>query len=216
MKDKKRDSRNRIITAVNIALCIILIPVILINVAVIIGSYMHPEEIPGIFGIKPVAVLSGSMEDTFMAGDLIFIQETDPSALKKDDVICYLQEGQAVTHRIADIVEGEDGTPNYITKGDANNTEDRESVSPGQVQGVWNGVCLRGIGNFIVFLSGTTGMIAFIVCPVLLLIIWDLIRRWRLDKRENARVTELEAELKALKAAQDTTGDSGRDTAETP
>lgn len=197
-----------IFTTVNIVLCMLLIPVILINVTVIVSSYIHPDEIPGVFGIKPVAVLSGSMEDTFMTGDLIFVQKTDTSSLKENDVICYLQDGQAVTHRIVEVEQGEDGTIFYITKGDANNTEDRERVNPEQVQGVWNGGRLGGIGNFVMFLSSTTGMIVFIVCPILLLILWDVIRRWRSDKKEKSRATELEAELNALKAAQNTQKDS--------
>ena len=72
----------------------------------------------------------------------------------------------------------------------------------------WNGGRLGGIGNFVMFLSSTTGMIVFIVCPILLLILWDVIRRWRSDKKEKSRATELEAELNALKAAQNTQKDS--------
>ncbi|MBC8570584.1 signal peptidase I [Zongyangia hominis] len=197
-----------IFSAVNLALCVLLIPVILINVTVIISSYIHPEEIPGVFGVKPVAVLSGSMEDTFRTGDLIFVQKTGTASLKENDVICYLQDGQAVTHRIVGVERGEDGTISYITKGDANNTEDRERVKPEQVQGVWNGGKLGGMGNFVMFLSSTTGMIVFIVCPILLLILWDVIRRWQADKKEKSRAAELEAELNALKAAQNTQRDS--------
>lgn len=197
-----------IFTTVNIVLCMLLIPVILINVTVIVSSYIHSDEIPSVFGIKPVAVLSGSMEDTFMTGDLIFVQKTDTASLKENDVICYLQDGQAVTHRIVEVEQGEDGTVSYITKGDANNTEDRERVNPEQVQGVWNGGKLGGMGNFVMFLSSTTGMIVFIVCPILLLILWDVIRRWRSDKKEKSRAAELEAELNALKAVQSIQKDS--------
>ena len=45
-------------------------------------------------------------------------------------------------------------------------------------------------------------MIVFIICPILLLIAWDVIRRWQMDKKERSRADELEAELKALKTAQ--------------
>ena len=200
--EEKKDKKGRILAAINIILCIILIPVILMNVTVIISSYIHPDEIPGIFGIKPVAVLSGSMEDTFMTGELIFVEKTDTSLLKEGDVICYLMEGQAVTHRIVSIEQDEEGEDFYITRGDANNTEDRETVRPEQVQGIWNGVHLAGMGNFVIFLSSTTGMIVFIICTILLLIAWDVIRRWQMDKKERSRADELEAELKALKAAQ--------------
>ena len=163
---------------------------------------IHPDEIPGIFGIKPVAVLSGSMEDTFMTGDLIFVEKTDTGSLKENDVICYLLDGQAVTHRIVGVEQGEDGAVSYITMGDANNTEDQDTVKPEQIQGIWNGVHLARLGDFVIFLSSTTGMILFIVCPILLLIIWDVIYRWRADKKEKSRTAELEAELNALKAAQ--------------
>ena len=128
MKNEKKKAAGRIFTAVNIVLCIILIPVILLNVTVIISTYIHPDEIPGFFGIKPVAVLSGSMENAIMTGDLILIKDTDPLTLEKGDVICYLESGQAVTHRIVEIVQ-EAGGPAYITKGDANNTEDAPAVS---------------------------------------------------------------------------------------
>lgn len=208
MKNEKKKAAGRIFTAVNIVLCIILIPVILLNVTVIISTYIHPDEIPGFFGIKPVAVLSGSMENAIMTGDLILIKNTDPLTLEKGDVICYLESGQAVTHRIVEIVQ-EAGGLAYITKGDANNTEDARSVRPEQIQGVWSGVRLAGVGNFVLFLSSTTGMIVFIVCPILLLILWDIISRLRMDKKERSRTARLEAELNALKAAQEERQDSG-------
>ena len=202
MEETKKNNRGWIFTVINIVLCVILIPIILINVTVIISSYIHPDEIPGIFGIKPVAVLSGSMEDTFMTGDLIFVEKTDTGSLKENDVICYLLDGQAVTHRIVGVEQGEDGAVSYITMGDANNTEDQDTVKPEQIQGIWNGVHLARLGDFVIFLSSTTGMILFIVCPILLLIIWDVIYRWRADKKDKSRTVELEAELNALKAAQ--------------
>lgn len=202
MEETKKKKTGWIFTVVNIVLCVILIPVIIINVAVIVSSYIHPDEIPGIFGVKPVAVLSGSMEDTFMTGDLILVQKTDAAELREGDVICYLSGGQAITHRIVGLEQGPDGKTAYVTKGDANNAEDREAVRPELVQGIWTGARLAGVGSFVLFLSSTTGMIVFIVCPIILLVIWDVIRRWRLDKKEKNRSEELEAELNALKAAQ--------------
>ena len=42
-------------------LCLLFIPVIVINLVLIINSYINPEELPGVLGIKPAIVLSGSM-----------------------------------------------------------------------------------------------------------------------------------------------------------
>lgn len=196
-KNKKRS----LLTFVHIALCILLIPIIIINVSIIISTYVHPNEIPGVFGIKPVAVLSGSMEDTFMTGDLILVKKSDTADIKEGDVICYLISNQAVTHRVVGTKQDTSGNIVYVTKGDANNTEDSEVVQEEQIQGIWTGIRFAGLGNFVMFLSSTTGMLLFIVLPVVLLILWDTIHRWRMDRNEKSRTAELEAELKALKEA---------------
>ena len=192
--------KNTLSGIVGIVMCIIFIPIIIMNLTLIINSYINPDELPGVFGIKPAIVLSGSMEPTIRTGDLIFIHSTDTQELKEGDVICYLTSGSAVTHRIAGIANGEDGLPRYVTRGDANNAEDRLPVTSEQVQGIWKGGRIGGLGNFILFMQTTAGMILFIVCPLLLFFVWDIWRRHRLDKAESARTAQLEAELAALKS----------------
>ena len=207
MKEKRKRS-GRAAGVVSVLLCVLFFPVILVNVIIIANTYLHPDEIPGAFGVKPVAVLSGSMEDTFMTGDLIFLHKTDPANLQEGDVICYLASGQAVTHRVVRVERDGGGATRYITKGDANNAEDAEPVLPQQVQGIWKGGRIGGAGNAVLFLSSTTGMLLFIVCPILLLIVWDIITRRKADKNEKARADALEAELKALRAAQGVAGEN--------
>lgn len=196
-KEKKKVSLSGVI---GVILSVIFIPIIIINIILIVSSYINTDEIPGVFGIKPAVVLSGSMEPAIKPGDLIFIHETDTGKLKEGDVICYLSSGKAVTHRIADISEGEGGEQRYVTRGDANNTEDRLAVTVDQVQGVWRGGRIGGLGNFILFMQTTTGIIIFIICPLLIFFIWDICYRHKMDKDEAARTTQLEAELAALKA----------------
>lgn len=212
MEKKKR--KLGIGTVLGVCLCIILIPVIVINVVLIVGTYIHPQEMPGIFGIKPVIVLSGSMEPEFSPGDLIFIRkEDDTAALQQGDVICYLLSGKAVTHRITQVTKAENGEVRYITKGDANNSEDQEEVAPSQVQGKYTGVHLAKVGDFALFMQSTTGMILFIICPLVLFILWDILQRFRADQKEKSRTAELEAELAELKASQKKAEDaaSGKD-----
>lgn len=187
---------------VGAVLCIVFVPVILINAILIAGSFADPDELPGVFGVKPVAVLSGSMEPAIQTGDLIFVESCDPAALREGDVVCYLSSGKAVTHRIASVTEGEDGQPRYVTQGDANNAEDRLAVSADQVQGVWNGARVAGLGNAILFMQTAPGMVLFIVCPLALFFAWDIWRQRRLDKAEKARTAQLEAELAALRRVQ--------------
>lgn len=197
---------------VGVVLCAVFIPIILINIILIAGSYINPGELPGVLGIKPAVVLSGSMEPTIQVGDLIFIRSADPAALQEGDVICYLSSGKAITHRIVGVAQGEDGRPRYVTQGDANNAADRLAVSTDQVQGVWKGARVPGLGSAILFMQTTTGMILFIICPLLLFFIWDIWRRRRLDKAEADRTARLEAELAALREERD----AGREPADKP
>lgn len=185
-----------------VVLCIVFIPLIVVNLVLIVSSYLKPDELPGVLGVKPAVVLSGSMDPAIQVGDLIFVNDCDPAALKEGDVVCYLSSGKAITHRVVSIAEGDDGQPRLVTKGDANNAEDRLAVSFDQVQGQWSGARVPGLGNAILFMQTPAGMILFIVCPLALFFAWDVWRRRRMDKAEAARAAQLEAELAALRREQ--------------
>lgn len=186
---------------VSIVLCIIFIPVILINVTLIVKTYTNPDHLPDIFGVKPVIVLSGSMSPVFEAESLIFVKKTDASALKEGDIICYMTDGTAITHRI-DEVKTENGQTSYITKGDANNTTDATAVTPDQVEGIYIGK-INGLGGFAMFMQSTTGMICFIILPVLLYLAFDIWMRRHEAKKEKSRTAQLEAELEKLRASKE-------------
>lgn len=182
-----------------VILCLIFIPLIVLNLSLIVNSYINPSQLPGVFGIKPAIVLSGSMEPAISTGDLIFIHETDTAELADGDVICFMSSGKAVTHRIAEIQTDESGKVQYVTRGDGNDAEDRETVTPEQIQGIWKGERIGRVGNFILFMQTPAGMVIFIIVPLLLFFLWDIWRRHKADKAEAARLARLEAELEALR-----------------
>lgn len=84
-----RDRKISVRSVMGGILCVIFIPVIFINLTLIISTYTKPGEMPGVFGIKPVIVLSGSMEPVIQTGDMIFLHSTDPARLQTGDVICH-------------------------------------------------------------------------------------------------------------------------------
>lgn len=85
-------------------------------------------------------VETGSMEKSIHTGDYIMIVKSNN--LRKGDVVTYKQEGYYVTHRIVKIEKDK-----IITKGDANNTEDKEI----EVKDVIGKVVMKGkLLNFIV------------------------------------------------------------------
>ena len=93
---------------------------------------------PFLWNVKFLIVLSGSMEPVMQVGSLAVIREVDPAQVNVDDVITYEPPesgGLRVTHRVIELAELEDGTPAFLTKGDANEAGDGYLVPGGNVQG---------------------------------------------------------------------------------
>lgn len=88
------------------------------------------------FGYTYFNIKTGSMADTINIDDYVFVKITKD--VKVDDVVSFVLDGKIITHRIIDI----DEEGRYITKGDANNTEDAPVTSEqivGKVIKVGNG-----------------------------------------------------------------------------
>lgn len=188
----------KIVGAVGIVLCVVFVPLLLINVTLIVKSYTNPNEVPDFLGYKPFIVLSGSMEPNIMTGDMVFVKETDPDSLKVGDVIAYKSGSAVVTHRIMEVTS-ENGETRYITQGDANNAPDQTAVKPADVEGLYQRR-VAGAGNLAMFMQTTTGMILFVVCPLVLFVLWDVLRRQLESRKEVSRTKELEMELERLRA----------------
>lgn len=207
-KEKAKTSvGQKIVNIIGIILCVIFIPIIIINVTLIIKTYTNPDKIASVFGVSPVICLTGSMEDEFYAGDMIFIKETNPDTLQVGDVICFISNNTevAVTHRIIDI-QTRNGERLFVTKGDNNNVEDRIPVKTAEIQGKYMNVHIANLGNIAMFMQTTIGMIIFVVCPLLLFILWDLLRRAVSSRKNKKDSAHLEEEIERLKAQVGGTG----------
>lgn len=141
--------------------CIILIPIILMNLSIMMQAKKDSDKVPSVFGIKPFMVLSGSMETKIKIGDLILTREIDPSTLKVDDVIAFRDaENTVTTHRIIDIVV-QDGQTYFITKGDNNNAQDRNLVEYADVEGIYIGR-IPGVGSMMKSLAEPTTILVLV------------------------------------------------------
>lgn len=120
-----------------IVACIILVPILIMNLYIMIQSKVNTDKVPNVFGYKPFIVLSNSMEAEIHKGDLVLTKMVNPKKLKKNDVIAFRDaENTVTTHRIIDIVEKE-GEKYFITKGDNNNTQDKNLVEFSDVEGIY-------------------------------------------------------------------------------
>ncbi len=186
-------------------LLLLTVPIVFFSSVIVVDYFVHPDEIPSFFGWKPFIVLTESMEDEIMAGDVAVVQEVDnTSKLKQGDVVAFrLEKNSAVIHRIYDVVE-ENGKLYYITKGDANATADAWKVYPDEIEGIYQ-YRIKGLGKVFMFLQSSKGILICMTIPVAVLFIIQLIENIRNNKeREQTedelldKIEELENEKKKL------------------
>jgi len=188
----------KILSVLGVVLCVILIPLLIINLTIIVKSFIYPNEVPSFLGYKPFIVLSNSMLPTIEVGDLVLDKTEDTSTLAVGDVISF-REGTTtvITHRIVNITES-GGTRQFTTKGDNNNTEDSNPVVQSDVEGKMI-YSVHNIGNAALFMQTKIGMLLFIVLPLVLLVGFDLLRRRSLDHSKKNETAELEKELERMR-----------------
>ena len=202
MVKEKTSTAHKILTIVGTVLCIILIPILLINLTLIAKSYINKDEVPSIGGTFPLIVLTDSMYPDIKSGDLIICNTAEAEDVKVNDVISFFDPAgngtSIVTHRVIEIVE-EDGEILFRTRGDNNNTEDKELVPAENLVGVYK-MRIAGAGHIAMFMQSTAGLIVCVVLPIILLVGYDLVRRRIYEKSKKEDTDALLAELEALRA----------------
>jgi signal peptidase I len=203
IKDRKPLVFQHFWTILGTILCIFLIPILVINCTLIAKSYLNNEKIPDIGGRFPMIVLTDSMYPSIQSGDLIICHTEDPANVKAGDVISFFDPAgngsTVVTHRVVEVTTDENGGLAWITKGDANNTEDANIVPAENLAGVYS-LRIHNLGSVAIFMQTTKGLIICVVCPILLLVIYDMVRRKRYEKSRKKDTDALLAELEALRA----------------
>lgn len=194
---------HKVFTVIGIVLCVILIPMLIINCTLIIKSFVNEDEVPDFAGVVPLIVLTDSMFPDIKSGDLIFTKTADADEVKVGDTISFTDPAgngtSIVTHQVIEIYE-EDGVTYFRTKGINNNTEDRLSVPESKLIGIYTGIRLAGAGNVALFMQTLPGLIICVVVPILLFVSYDVIRRRMYEKQNESDVDALKAELEALRA----------------
>lgn len=190
-------------TVVGVILCILLIPILVINCTLIFRGYTDSEKVPGIAGIVPMIVLTDSMDPEIQSGDLILCHTEEAENVAVGDVISFFDPAgngtSVVTHRVAEITTDSDGNLAWVTKGDANNDNDQAVVPAENLVGVYQHRFAK-LGNVAMFMQTTQGLIICVICPIILLIAYDMIRRKLYEKEKKKDTDALMAELEALRA----------------
>ena len=124
----KKDSSAKLHTAQTVigwVLCVILVPILIVNCTLLVKSFVNKGEVPDFIGTMPLIVLTDSMYPEIKSGDLIICKTVDPEDVQEGDVISFYDpagKGSAVvTHKVVEILN-EDGKLSFRTKGINNNT----------------------------------------------------------------------------------------------
>ena len=150
---KKAKAALRIVVLVFVSL------VLGINVYLWNARSLTGNALPMPFGYGAALVLTGSMEPTIMADDLIFVKEAD--SFHVDDIVVFQSGSVLVVHRVVDVVED-----SLITRGDANNATD-SPVPIEKVKGVVLG-WVSGVGPIVRLMKSPWVTFALIAGAVLM------------------------------------------------
>lgn len=131
-------------------------------------------------GHKAYLVLSGSMEPAIRVGDLIIIKK-EPVYSKGDVITFKSSDERIVTHRIFSIKSESENNNLYVTKGDANRTEDNDVVAFEQIMGKVAFIVPK-LGYLADFSRSWPGLIVLILIPASILIGDEILNIFRHDK----------------------------------
>lgn len=164
-----------------VALLAIVIPFVIFAVPQVVGAS------------HSYVVLSGSMQPTIAAGDVVIVDSVETDSLQEGDVITFeppsdhqLAGAERITHRIIEVVEREDGTY-FRTKGDANEEPDRALVPADNVVGRV-AFAIPKLGYVSQFAGSDQGILLLVIVPAALLIIsevYDLVMAARRSGAES-------------------------------
>lgn len=188
-ENKRVEIVGKIISAI---LYIILIPIIIFNFTLIVKSFINPKETPDFLGYKSFVIVSGSMEPTIMTGDAILVKKVPQEEIKKGDIISFEQGGSNVTHRIVEITK-EDNQIKYTTKGDNNNTEDKEKVVYEQIEGKYQ-LKINQFGIIIDIIKSKVTLMVLIFIIILMYLYKGNIENKKKKRKEKREKYEKERE----------------------
>ena len=101
--------------------------VLLISIYNNVQVNVFKKDYADFFGYSTFEVQTGSMVPAINVSDLIIVKKTDSPSVK--DIITYRKDGEFITHRVVEAYK-----ETYVTKGDANNSND-EAITKNQIVG---------------------------------------------------------------------------------
>jgi signal peptidase I len=143
-------TKKRILSALKLAATLLwwgALLLTLVSVVVCLAAHFR-GEVPRLFGLSVLHIVSDSMEPTIARDSYILIRAAEPAEVKRDDVICFYSTdpqiyGYPNTHRVVEEPTVVDGEYRYVTQGDKSPTVDRHPAEGDRLIGIF--VCELGL-----------------------------------------------------------------------
>jgi len=123
-------------------------------------------------GYRSYLVQSGSMEPAIMTGDIIVIHSQN-SYMKNDVITFHGSDNRVVTHRIIEISQN-NNNQHFLTKGDANRSEDEDTITQSQIIGKVV-LVIPKLGYLVSFSKSLPGLIILVIIPAVLFILNEIL-----------------------------------------
>ena len=156
---------------------------------VLVVALCAPVTVPMLAGYQVYDVVSGSMEPEIPIGSVVYVKDVSPGEVKEGDVIAFYDRDGIVVHRV---VINRTSLGEFVTKGDANETEDLNPIPYESFVGIVEAK-IPMMGTFMAIFASTVGKVYLLLtaaCGVMLNMVAGHMRAAR-----RAREREVEAQL---------------------
>ena len=143
-----------------------------IGVLVVMALYVVTSNYQVFGGYRSFLIQSGSMEPSIMTGDIIVTKSQNSYIL--NDVTAFHSENRIVTHRIIAKEEKPEGVQ-FSTKGDANRSQDFDTITPSQIIGKVV-LVIPKLGYLVAFSKTLPGFLILVLIPTLLFLLDELFK----------------------------------------
>ena len=135
--------------------------------------------VPTLFDMRPLTVLTGSMRPAIEPGDMVVDEQIRGDQIRVGDIITFQEPRgeRTITHR-ARKVSISDGQARVTTQGDTNDKPEKWEIPVGGSVGRV-AYTVPKIGYPVTWSHSTTGRLALVSIPALILAFWAMWRIWR-------------------------------------
>lgn len=164
----------RVARVIGNILTVVIIVIIAMSLYSMLQHRRNPEVVPSVFGYSAMSVLSGSMRPYLEPGDMIVDRAVKAKEIIVGDVITYRVGTSIVTHRVVEIME-KDNKVYFLTRGDANNTDDGRPIEEIQLIGRVSFKIPKG-GYVARFIRSPIGILIIIGIPIMFMLAGELMK----------------------------------------